>query len=259
MGVGLPVGCEAILRSISNVHENSNTSPNDCFIPLVDFSNAFNSVDQSTMFHEVRSRIPSIASWIECSYGSQPIFLNDQSILRCGGVHQGDYLDDGTLCDSQEDLAAALSIIEAEVPPRDLFLNRAKSFIFSPANSPITHPLLCDIPTSSDGFILLGSPMGPSSYCESVVSKSVRKVQNVLSTLRYLEDSQLETTLLWSCLALPKVAYVLHTCPPSLIPKALDSFDSLMWDALCDLVGSPPPDWSWLKASLPPCLRWLSI
>ena len=184
------------------------------------------------MFHEVRFMIPSIASWIECSYGSQPIFLNDQSILRCGGVQQGDYLDDGTLCDSQEDLAAALSIIEAEGPPRDLFLNRAKSFIFSPANSPITHPLLCDIPTSSDGFILLGSPMGPSSYCESVVSTSVSKVQDMLSRLRYLEDSQMETTLLWSCLALPKVAYVLHTCPPSLIPKALGSFDSGMLSAI---------------------------
>ena len=69
----------------------------------------------------------------------------------------------------------------------------------------------------------------------------------------------METTLLRSCLALPKVAYVLRTCPPSLIPKALGSFDSLMWDALCDLVGGLLPDWSWLKASLPSSLGGLSI
>ena len=190
------------------------------------------------------------------------LLLDDQSILSCRGVQQDDplgplsfslvlhaiiekikesvpgllidawYLDDGTLCGSQEDLAAALSIIEAEGPPRGLFLNRAKSFIFSPANSPITHPLLCDIPTSSGGFTLLGSPVGPSSYCEAVISKRVSKYQEVLSRLRKLEDSQMESTLLRSCLALPKVAYVLRTCPPSLIPKALGSFDSLMWDAL---------------------------
>ena len=202
MGVGLPAGCEAILHSISNVHENSDISPNDHFTLLVDFSNAFNSVDRSTMFHEVRSRIPSIASWMECSHGSQPILLlNDQSILSCRGIQQGDplgplfflvlhpiiekikesvpgllvnawYLDDGTLCGSQEDLAAVLL---AEGPSRGLFMNRAKSFIFSPANLPTTHPLPCDIPTSSDGFTLLGSPMGPSSYCELIVSKRVKR------------------------------------------------------------------------------------
>ena len=32
-----------------------------------------------------------------------------------------------------------------------------------------------------------------------------------------------------------------------------------MWDALCDLVGGPLPDWSWLKASLPSYLGGLSI
>ena len=81
----------------------------------------------------------------------------------------------------------------------------------------------------------------------------------MLSRLRDLENSQMETTVLWSYLALPKVAYVLRTCPPSLIPKALGSFDSLMVDTLCNLVGGPPPDWSWLKASLPSSLGGLSI
>ena len=61
----------------------------------------------------------------------------------------------------------------------------------------------------------------------------------------------METTLLWSCLALPKVAYVLRTCLPAQIPKALGSFDGLICNALSDLAGGPLPDWSWLKASLP--------
>ena len=222
------------------------------------FSNAFNSVNRAVMFHEVRSRIPSIAPWMECSYGSQPILLlDDQSILSCHSVQQGDplgplgfalvlhpiiekikesvpgllvnawYLDDGTLCGSQEDPAAALSIIESEDPQRGLFLNRAKSFIYAPENSPITHPLLCYIPASSQGFTLLGSPIGPSPYCEAIVTKRISKIQAILSRLSDLEDSQMETTLLWSCLASPKVTYILRTCPRALIPKVLGSFSPI--------------------------------
>ena len=183
VGVGLPSGCKAILHSVKNVHESPNIPADHRFTLLVDFCNAFNSVDWATMFHEVRSQIPTIAAWMECSYGCQPnLLLDDQIIPSCCGVQQGDplgplgfalvlhpivenitesvpdlltnvwYLDDGTLCGTQKDLA----IIEAEGPPRGLLLNRGKSFIHTPANSSITHPYMyiCNIPTSSDGFTL---------------------------------------------------------------------------------------------------------
>ena len=57
VSVGLPAGCEVILYSISNVHENPDISPNHCFTLLVDFSSAFNSVDRLAIFNEVRSQI----------------------------------------------------------------------------------------------------------------------------------------------------------------------------------------------------------
>ena len=69
----------------------------------------------------------------------------------------------------------------------------------------------------------------------------------------------MDTTLLRSCLALPKIAYVLRTCPPELISQALGSFDDMMREALSDLAGSPLPDWAWLKASLPSSLGGLNI
>ncbi|CAI8046120.1 hypothetical protein GBAR_LOCUS25494, partial [Geodia barretti] len=245
VGVGLPAGCEAILHSVMNIHESPSIPADHRFTLLVDFSNAFNSVDRTALFHEVRTRIPTISSWMECSYGFQPnLLLENQTIPSCCGVQQGDplgplgfalvlhpivekiresvpgllinvwYLDDGTLCGTQQDLAAALAIIEAEGPPRGLFLNRGKSFIHAPDNSSITHPILRGIPTSSDGFTLLGSPVGPTSFCEDIFSKRVSKLVDTLSKLADLEDSQMETALLRSCLALPKVAYVLRTCPP---------------------------------------------
>ena len=66
-----------------------------------------------------------------------------------------------------------------------------------------------------------------------------------------LGDAQLETTLLSSCLALPKLSYVLRMCPPSHITKATSEFDTAMRESLEPILGGPISDWSWLKASLP--------
>ena len=162
------------------------------------------------------------------------------------------------LCGTEKELALALSIIETEGPPRGLFLNRGKSLIYAPINSTIVHPLR-DIPFTSDGFTLLGSPIGPSYFCEETVARRIHKVQEMIARIRDLEDSQLETTLLRSCLALPKLTHVLRTCPSCLIPKALGAFDNLMRNALSDLAGSPIPNWSWLKASLPSSLGGLNL
>ena len=72
-----------------------------------------------------------------------------------------------------------------------------------------------------------------------------------LSYLLDLSDSQTQTTLLLSCLALPQGSFALRTCPPSYIHQATDAFDQAMRTSLEDLMGSPLPDWAWLKASLP--------
>ena len=92
MGVGIPGGCKAIIHFVSDVLEDNSIPPDHKHI-LVDFSNAFNSVSRQVLFEEVRSQIPSLSAWMECSYGSQPILLlNNQSILSCCGVQQGDPL-----------------------------------------------------------------------------------------------------------------------------------------------------------------------
>ena len=74
-----------------------------------------------------------------------------------------------------------------------------------------------------------------------------------LEDLRGINDSQLEITLLRSRLAIPKVAFVLRSCPPSHVSTTSD-FDAAIRDTLRDIVSGPLSDWSWLKASLP-CSR----
>ena len=284
VSVGVPVGCEAIVHAVTHVLEVANIHPEERWTLLLDFSNAFNIVDRGSMFREVRDRIPSMAAWMESCYMAQPfLHFGEHTILSSCGIQQGDplgplgtfqpiiekikegvpnllinawYLNDGTFCGSASDLCAALAIIEEDGPARGQHLNRAESLLHIPVDDPLNHnPLPADIPTTRGGFDLLGSPIGPASHCESTVLKRVKKVQEILAKLGDLQDSQMETTLLRSCLALPKVAFALRTSPPSHTQQATVVFDNAMLEALSDLAGRPLPEWAWLKASLPK-LSW---
>ena len=291
LGVGVKSGCEAIVHSVSRVLEDPNSNPDECWTLLIDFSNAFNSIDRSKMFKEVRARFPSLSPWLESCYGCQPfLLLEDTHIRSCNGVQQGDplgplgfaaalqpiiekvqsgvpnlkvnawYLDDGTLVGSPSDLASALSIIEREGPSRGLRLNRAKSLLFrSGSTSPNSNPLPPDIPVADEGFSLLGCPVGPSHFCNRSVLSRVERVKECLSKLPDLQDSQLEYTLLRHCLSLPKIAFSLRTCPSAFIREATATFDAQIRDALSIVAGGPLPEWSWRKATLPCSLGGLSL
>ena len=170
------------------------------------------------------------------------------------------YLDDGTLCGSAEDLLKALAIIEEEGPSRGLNLNRAKSLLFVPKEDDFSHnPFPSEIPVARDGFQLLGCPIGSPTYCASSFLQRVKKVEDILHLLPDLEDSQMEATLLRSCLALPKISFALRTCPPSFIKEPIARFDLVMSESISDLVGGSFTDWSRLKASLPIALGGLGV
>ena len=293
LGVGVSLGCEAIVHSVNRVLENPSIPDSGKWTLLVDFSNAFNCIDRSAMFHEVRSRLPALSPWIECCYGCQPLLhFGSHCLLSCIGVQQGDplgplsfaltlqpiveqikqevpnllinswYLDDGTLCGSPDDLLAALNIIEREGPSFGLHLNRSKSLLFIPpscSGSMPSNPLPPDLPTTSEGFLLLGCPVGSPAFCASSASDRVEKIRSLIHLLPSLEDAHTESTLLRSCLSLPKLAFLLRTCPPSFIMDALHSFDESIYDSLSNLVGGSLSTWSWDKASLPVALSGLGL
>ena len=282
LGVGVRGGCEAIIHATSHL-VSSPSSSNQRWCLFLDFSNAFNCISRESMFVEIRRRIPSLAAWMESCYSCQPfLHLGEHSLLSCCGVQQGDplgplgfaltlqplierlkadvsglnlnvwYLDDGTLMGSPEDLAAALRIVESEGPPLGLHLNRNKSLLFIPVEAdPALSPLPPDIPITRNGFTLLGCPIGPPDYCEEVFQARLSKVKVSLGALHGMGDAQLESTLLRSCLALPKVSFILRTCPPSHIHQTAAEFDCAIHRTLETVLGGPVSHWSWMKATLP--------
>ena len=291
LGVGVKGGCEAVVHSVAHILDREDLPSLSRWILLIDFSNAFNSVSREHMFQEVRAFLPGLSSWVESCYSIEPhLLFGDHSLRSRCGVQQGDplgplgfaitlqpiverikreipsllcntwYLDDGVLCGTPEDLVAALKIIEEEGPPRGLYLNRHKSLLYiPPGDDLVNNPLPQDIPITSSGFCLLGAPLGLRGFCESSALGRVAKIQSALGRLRDLEDSQLQTTLLRSCLSLPKFNFTLRTCPPSVIMKATSAFDDAVREALQDITGGPLSDWAWLKANLPCSLGGLNL
>ena len=106
------------------------------------------------------------------------------------------------------------------------------------------NPLPSEIPVTREGFVLLGFPIVPPSFCVSSVHHRVAKLKSILSLLPSLEDSQIENTLLRWCLAFPKINFALRTCPPSFLQEAIAEFDSAMFDSLSYQVGGYLPSWS---------------
>ena len=281
LGVGVRGGCEAIVHAVSSLMSSSPSS--SCWTLQLDFSNAFNNISRVSMFAQFRQHIPPLAAWMESCFSCQPLLhLGRDSILSCCGVQQGDplgplgfaltlqpfiekikaevpglslnawYIDDGTLVGSPEDLAVALRIVEEEGPALGLHVNHSKSLLFIPPDADASQStLLADIPIARRGFTLLGCPIGPPEFCEEALGARLQKLKASLGVLCEMGDAQLESTLLRSCLALPKVSFVFRACPPSHLYHFSSEFDTSMRRTLESIIGGPVSDWSCLKSTLP--------
>lgn len=132
------------------------------FILMIDFSNAFNMVDRTTLIHEVRLQCPSISRWVEFCYAMPArLYYNEFVLSSALGVQQGDplgplllslvlhplvhlissqcnldfhawYLDDGTIAGDTMEVVKPLSLIQAEGRSRGLHLNINNTELFWP-------------------------------------------------------------------------------------------------------------------------------
>ena len=71
------------------------------------------------------------------------------------------------------------------------------------------------LPIEGDGFDHLGAPVGDATYVQRKVKDRVDKVEALLEKLPSLENPHGEYNLLRSCFSVPKVSYLLRTCPPT--------------------------------------------
>jgi hypothetical protein len=229
----------------------------------VDFSNAFNLVDRQAFLDLVGAQVPELLPWVTSCYTvAGRLRYNHTTILSTRGVQQGDplgpflfslaldalvldirrhhpellmawYLDDGVVTGPPADLADVLRLIEERGPALGLHLNMAKCEVWS--KDPDLD--LSSVPprvirVEGDGFELLGSSVGGPGRAEEVAGKRVAKVEAILERVHALDWSQGELTLIRGCVGFPKIAFLFRTCPPELIPAAIQAYDRAVNKAL---------------------------
>nr|GEW25713.1 auxilin-like protein [Tanacetum cinerariifolium] len=211
-GLGVPSGAEAMLHSM-NRFLNKFHSDGSLAMLTVDFSNAFNLVDRTTLLHEVRTRCTSISLWMDSLY-------RQSARDYCQLLFHAWYLDDGTIVgDTKED----------GLFPRDI------------GRLTLGVKLLGDAVSVDAGFI--------SSLA---VKRAFRPVE-LTSHLPSLRDPQSELLLHCSCMGVAKLLFGLRTCQPMHIGEAVSIFDNGLRRAIEAIVVCESPffgDFHWSLASL---------
>ena len=149
-----------------------------------------------------------------------------------------------------------VDIVRREGPRRGLYLSTAKdkSTVWSasclgPGNP---DPLQRGIPRVEDsGVILLGSPVGSSDFVKAAFKAKLEKIRSLTSLLSHLQQPHIEFVLLRSCLALPKIVFLLRSMDTTSFKPLLAEFDRITREALSQILGGPLTDQGWAQAKLP--------
>ena len=220
---------------------------------------------------------------MESCYGVQPfLHFGDDSILRCCGVQHGNplgplgftlaihpiiekvcvqipdllvnawYLDDGTLCGSADDLCATLAIIEQEPLVTVCILiglNLCCMFLIMVLQFVIfclqTSLLLARV------LFFSAHQLAALTFAISISLKESGKSRKFLKSYPPLKMLKWQPPSFVHVSACPRFASAfIYTCPPQFLTEATRTFDLALREALSVIVGSPLPDWAWLKASL---------
>ena len=109
------------------------------------------------------------------------------------------------------------------------------------------------------GITLLGAPIGHQGFVAEALQEKVDKIATITSLLPDLQDPHVEFCLLRSCLALPKMMFLLRTVDTSGHQDILSEFDRHVREALIRILGCPLEDLAWEQAKLPVSMAGLGL
>ena len=289
LGVGTRGGCETIVHTVKEALRRDPSK----WVLQIDLQNAYNSLDRSKMLAEVARQLPECLPWAVTCYGT-PSFLQfgSSTLISSSGVQQGDpfagdcfaitlqpiletieteaptlaahawFHDDGNAVGDLDELGQVVDIVKREGPALGVTLNLDKSSIWCPM---VTGPGEPDplhrkiLRIQDTGIKLLGSPIGDEDYIKRFFQARTDKVRSITAELSSLQQPHLEFVLLRSCLALPKIVYMLRTTDTTSLKPLLHQFDSITREGLSRILGRPVSNQGWDQAKIPVCMGGLGL
>ena len=103
-----------------------------------------------------------------------------------------------------------------------------------------------------DGIEILGAAIGSDAFVSSCLLKPVKKLEELLDNLAYVDDPQCALGILRFCLGAPKMVYFLRCNSPSdESNQIIRTFDSVQRATFEGILGVLLSDTSWDQACLP--------
>ena len=160
------------------------------------------------------------------------------------------YFDDGINAGTEIELCEALEILSESGEKFGLELRKDKCELWSFESMTKIDNLIKR--NCVDGIEILGAAIGSEAFVSSCLLKRVKKLEELLDNLEYVDDPQCDLRILRFCLGAPKMVYSLRCNSPSdesntILPK----FDSVQRATIESILGVLLSDTSWDQACLP--------
>ena len=276
-GVATPSGSELVIHHIQLLLE---ANPSWVMIKS-DISNAFNSVDRQCLLSSVSSNFPELLPHVNQMYGvSSPLIFQkgSESVILSSeqGVHQGDplgpvlfatsihstlvalqakfpevvllaYLDDVFIVGQNNMALQVFASLEESFLPLNLKINQSKCELLSLQGDSNPSP----IPTSTSGSVVLGSPVGTTSFVRSFCLSAAESGEDFCSRICNLDDSQSSVLLLRHCHS-TRLNHLARTVPVSLLIPAAQKHDRTSCQTFRNILGTEDLSPAlWNQISLP--------
>jgi hypothetical protein len=276
VGVGVPNAAELVAHAVRAWAE---LAKEDESLILVDFENAYNSLDRQKMLQAISEESPLFLPYANFCYGAPtPLVGRDFQLLSCEGTQQGDvcgplffavtlkqliqsacsdqasawnrwYLDDGALCGKTVVVEQMFHNILQKAPDYGLKVNLSKCKQWCPVKE------LCEtlVPAVSAkaGIKVLGIPIGSRSFIKEETSKVLEKLQLCLQRLDSLGCAFSAFHILRSCLSGCRVTHLLRTIPFDQAEQLAKDTHAKMLESFGRILGTPSSVQQWSLASLP--------
>ena len=275
MGVGVPNAAEIIAHAARAWAAGARA---DESLIMVDFANAFNTLDRQKMLEAIAVEAPVFLPYANYCYGAEtPLRGKDFQLWSSEGTQQGDccgplffsvtlqrllrtccpqssdawnrwYLDDGTLCGKTTAVESMFGSLVLRSPEIGLVVNISKCKQWGPVFS--GSAVAPNVPWEA-GVKVLGVPIGSDTFTQSEIARKLSKLDHCFSRLKLLDCSFSAFHILRSCLSACKVMFLLRTLPFHIAESLSLETQNKIRSAFGEILGIPIDPIQWSLTCLP--------